>query len=249
MAVVSDQQAVEFDADRTNEIRMVFADFLQPQFGVQTMANFGWRFGRRRPTTARRTPAAPSPLTRWARTRPSPGWPPASSASSCPTSSTSSRSISTWPTSRRRGPGADALNHLAQIFENRRQYPKAADSGGGAQQYPNDAGAGQRFLQAAGKHELEQIVGNWGRFEPVRRSRPARGPRSTSASATATRSPSRPTTIKVAKLLDDVKAYLKSNPGQLDWQNGEHRRHRLSPGRTEPEAVPRREGRRLGSGP
>ena len=32
------QQAVEFDAGRTNEVRMKFADFLQQQFGVQTMA-------------------------------------------------------------------------------------------------------------------------------------------------------------------------------------------------------------------
>ncbi|MGA2035923.1 MAG: alpha-2-macroglobulin, partial [Thermoguttaceae bacterium] len=40
------QQAVEFDAAQTNTARMRLADFLHGQFGVQTMANYGWFFGR-----------------------------------------------------------------------------------------------------------------------------------------------------------------------------------------------------------
>ena len=79
------------------------------------------------PTTARRTRAAPTPSTPSARTRRSPASPPASGDSSSPTSSTSSRSIarSTRP---RRAPGARRpAAALAGIFEDRRQYPKAAD--------------------------------------------------------------------------------------------------------------------------
>ena len=40
------QQAAEFDPSRLNNTRKQFADFLHEQFGVQTMAYYGWQFGR-----------------------------------------------------------------------------------------------------------------------------------------------------------------------------------------------------------
>jgi hypothetical protein len=40
------EQAMEFDANRATQVRMQFAAFLWNQFGVQTMAHYGWRFGR-----------------------------------------------------------------------------------------------------------------------------------------------------------------------------------------------------------
>lgn len=40
------EQAVEMDSNRRNEVRYHFAQFLQSQFGVQTMAEFGIPFGR-----------------------------------------------------------------------------------------------------------------------------------------------------------------------------------------------------------
>ena len=51
-----------------------------------------------------------------------------------------------------------------------------------------------------------------------RPSPPAAAPRSSTASATAGRSSSPPTRSRFEKLLDDVKALLKSNPGRLDWR-------------------------------
>jgi len=94
-----------------------------------------------------------------------------------------------------------ALQQLGQIFENRRQYPVAAD-------YWRLAGNQQR---------LRQIVGPWGRFEPT--GSKAAGTQATlgyrfrngrQASFTAHR-------IKVDKLLADVRAYIESKPGRLDW--------------------------------
>ncbi len=38
-------QAIELDASRTNEVDMLFANFMRGQLGVQTMAHYGWRFG------------------------------------------------------------------------------------------------------------------------------------------------------------------------------------------------------------
>ena len=40
------EQAVEFNPGLKNEVRLSLADFLHDQFGVQTMAAAGWRFGR-----------------------------------------------------------------------------------------------------------------------------------------------------------------------------------------------------------
>ncbi|MHC4180944.1 MAG: alpha-2-macroglobulin, partial [Planctomycetota bacterium] len=40
------EQTMEFNPSRKNSVRRQFADFLHNQFGVQTMAYFGWRFGR-----------------------------------------------------------------------------------------------------------------------------------------------------------------------------------------------------------
>ena len=102
-----------------------------------------------------------------------------------------------------------ALGYLASIFENRRQYPQAADY----------------WLQCtrlstvpAYRESLQQIVGNWGSFEPAS-TKPAgqataleyrfRNGRNVQLTARE---------IDVAKLLDQIKAYLRSRPQQLDWQ-------------------------------
>ena len=85
-----------------------------------------WVFPAPRKTASRRTPA-PSPWTRSATRKRSPAWPPASSVSRCPTSSTRSRSTSGSPTTQD-GHGEEALTQLASIFENRRQFDRAADS-------------------------------------------------------------------------------------------------------------------------
>ncbi len=140
---------------------------------------------------ARRTRAAPTPCTRWAKTRPSPGWPPASSGSSCPTSSTTSRSSSRSPPSRRPATAIEALEQLAQIFENRRQYPKAADYWRRLlKEYPNANRPAAQELAAAARPDRRQL----GPLRAGRRpSPPAAGPRSSIASATAGRSSSPPT--------------------------------------------------------
>src|SRR5262245_13206110 len=61
----------------------------------------------------------------------------------------------------RTGQVEEALNSLATTFENRRQYPRAAEYW---QQSIRQFGAGQnRWKQG----RLDQIVSNWGQFEPA----------------------------------------------------------------------------------
>ncbi|MHB1422984.1 MAG: alpha-2-macroglobulin family protein, partial [Gemmataceae bacterium] len=109
--------------------------------------------------------------------------------------------------------GEQARDLLAAEFEDRRQYVKAAQAW---QTAIAEYGAGN---QAYRQKRLDQIVGNWGQFEPQRAGSVSDGKhavvdfrfrngKKVSFEAHA---------IKVAKLLDDVKAYLKNNPGQLDW--------------------------------
>ncbi|HEY2761790.1 MAG TPA: hypothetical protein VGI75_13635, partial [Pirellulales bacterium] len=67
------------------------------------------------------------------------------------------------------GHGEDALGQLAQIFENRRQYTQAADVW---RRSIKEYGPGGNDFK---KQQLEQIVGNWGRFEPVMAQPPGQG--------------------------------------------------------------------------
>src|SRR5207248_450152 len=95
--------------------------------------------------------------------------------------------------------------------EGRRQYVKAAEAWKTA---IAEYGPGQNNRR---ERRLEQIVGRWGRFEPGQ-VQPA------GAKATVDfryRNGNKVTfeafAIKVPKLLDDVRAYLRSNPGRLEW--------------------------------
>ncbi len=97
---------------------------------------------------------------------------------------------------------ARALYTLGRIFADRRQFDRAAD-----------------YYQRAGNQPMvQQILGNWGEFEGmpmqpagIAATVPYRFRNGKHVSFTAQE-------IDVNKLLDDVKAYISSNPGRLDWQ-------------------------------
>ncbi len=99
---------------------------------------------------------------------------------------------------------------LAEIYQNRRQYIKAA--------------AHLRKILArspknkSARHQLDQIEKNWGRFEPGKPQPAGKGAtvdfrfrNGTKVSFTAYK-------VELHTLLKDVKDYLKSNPRKLDWQ-------------------------------
>ena len=103
-----------------------------------------------------------------------------------------------------------ATTALANLYENRRQYPRAAEYWSQLVQ--------RGLSQQAARERYLQITGNWGRFEAV-----ASQPASTGATVdfryrNGKRVSFVARRIEVKKLLDDVKAYLKKNPNQLDWE-------------------------------
>ncbi|MBN1558213.1 MAG: alpha-2-macroglobulin [Lentisphaerae bacterium] len=203
-------RAAQLDPAREPEILKDFADFLHQQFGVQTMAYHG------RPH--------PAPL----------GTEDADDTSGPYAVHTLGRgeTIARLATGIRRfalpdgfnfialyervaAAGSDpyaeqALNRLAEIFENRRQYDAAA----AFWRRSIDAhGPGNRNWKAL---RLAQIVDPWGSFEPVL-TRPAGQP---AAVAYRFRNGRRVRfeahRLDVDRLLADVKAYLNSNPRRLD---------------------------------
>jgi len=103
-----------------------------------------------------------------------------------------------------------ALDRLAYIFENRRQYAKAARYWRRSIERHGE-GKQQR------KHKrIEQIVGKWGRFESTR-THPA-GEKATVGFRfrNGNRLNLKARRLDVPELLRDVKAYLKSNPRHLE---------------------------------
>ena len=100
-------------------------------------------------------------------------------------------------------------DQVAQSYEDRRQYVKAAE-------------AWKVALAKFGNEDhrqarLDQIVKNWGRFENMEVAVPGKGATVDFRFRNAKQVSFEAVSIKIDKLLDDVKAYLKSSPAELDW--------------------------------
>ncbi|HUY36157.1 MAG TPA: MG2 domain-containing protein [Pirellulales bacterium] len=112
----------------------------------------------------------------------------------------------------RTGHGEQAVDALAQVFENRRQYPKAA---GYWRRAIKEYGPGRNDFRSL---RWEQIVKNWGRFDNLQVQPAGQGAEVDFRFRNASKVHFEAHAIHVDKLLDDVKAYLRTRPGELDWQ-------------------------------
>ncbi|HEY3416169.1 MAG TPA: alpha-2-macroglobulin, partial [Armatimonadota bacterium] len=193
-------QAIAKDAKLAPEIRCTYAGFLNSQFGVETMAAYGWYF------RSQDDPQGGNGAAKYALH-----------------TLNDEETIARLATGIKRftlpdefnpikvyqqvaeGDGSyanQALQQLGSIFENRRQYDRAAD-----------------YWQRAGqKDRVAQIVNNWGVFEPVMTQPAGKGARVAFRFRNGKKVSFAAYAIKVDALLNDVKAYIKSNPKQLDWQ-------------------------------
>lgn len=106
--------------------------------------------------------------------------------------------------------GENALGQLASIFENRRQYPQAAKY---IQQSIQEYGDPHQHK----RQHLNQIVGNWGQFDPNPSQVAGQGAQVDYRFRNGQRVEFEAYQIHVEKLLSDVKNHLKSHPEQLDW--------------------------------
>ncbi len=182
-------QAEEYDPSGGRKAKRLLADFLRNQFGVQTLAAYPRLFmgggGEKEPppTFQLHTLAEDETLARLATGVARFKLPPDQNFIEI------YKEIGAW-------------RILAAIFENRRQYEKAA-----------------KFWAKAGDwKKVLQIKGNWGKFEAVPTQPAGKGASLRFLFRNATKVHFTARAIDIGKLLADVKAFLKSNPRRLDWR-------------------------------
>jgi alpha-2-macroglobulin len=185
------KRAIEVDPSMKSNVLYDYANFLYNQFGVQTMAYYGRSYGQSGATGEDDEKDGPFTLHTLAE----------------------NESVARLATGITRFKMPDDANYLllykelkgwtdlAQIFENRRQYPKAADY----------------WKKAGYKDNVDQILGNWGQFHQTSTypagSEPVLAYRFRNGEAVSFEAHA----IDVRRLLKDVKSYLKSSPRNLDW--------------------------------
>ncbi|HEX5472937.1 MAG TPA: MG2 domain-containing protein [Lacipirellulaceae bacterium] len=207
---------VEWQPSRRNDERLLRARFLQSQFGVQTLAQFGLRLpehpdgetNKKDDATgiwALNTLGDNESIARLAIGVKRFKLPDEHNFIKLYQQVVESTPIKTSAAA------LDAIRSLAQLFENRRQYPRAAEYW--RMGVERASGDDQRQFQ----QRLDQVVGNWGRFESVMTQPAGRGATVDFRFRNAKSIQFVAHEIDIQKLLDDVKAYLKSKPKQLEW--------------------------------
>ncbi len=202
-------QAAELDPRLLRDSRVRFAEFLHGQFGVQTMAEYGWFFGRgavddsredQSGTYALHTLGEDETIARLATGIKRFKLP--DEFNCIKLYQQLAEADSGWQ--------AQALERLATVFENRRQYRRAAE-------YWRQRIALAPNAEHA-KRRLEQIEGNWGRFEPVMTQPAGKGATVEFRFRNGKSVEFVAHQLQAEKLLEDVKSYIKSRPRQLDWE-------------------------------
>jgi uncharacterized protein YfaS (alpha-2-macroglobulin family) len=106
------------------------------------------------------------------------------------------------------GYAGNAAQALAQIYENRRQYDQAVTYW---QIYKDDN-------PSAAQEHIDQITKNWGVFEPAGTQPSGTRPNVEYRFRNGSRVELRAHAVRIDRLLEDVKAYIRSQPRQMDWQ-------------------------------
>jgi uncharacterized protein YfaS (alpha-2-macroglobulin family) len=204
-------QAQEMDASLRNNVRWTFAEFLHNQFGVQTLATYGFWFGggdhddddAKTSTYALHTLTDEETLARLAN---------GVKRFTLPDEFNYIKLYRQIAADADTGYGAQALEALAGIHENRRQYPRAAEYW---RQCIQKHGAGNNNYR---QQRLDQIVGNWGRFEGTTMQPAGTGATVDFRFRNGKSVHFEAREVLIDRLLADVKAYLKTRPAELDWQ-------------------------------
>lgn len=202
-------QAMELDSSKTNQVLTTYADFLYQQFGVQTMSSYGRYFRGQSDegekdesgTYALHTLEEDETIARLAT---------GIKRFTLPDEFNFIKIYQRIANSRK-GYSEQALNTLAQIFENRRQYEEAIAYW---KRSLHEHGSGQNKWK---QEKINQIIGGWGQFEPVMTHPEGKGATVEYRFRNGTKVNFQAHEIRVEQLLNDVKAYLKANPSQLDW--------------------------------
>ena len=106
-----------------------------------------------------------------------------------------------------------AAESLAQLFADRRQYSRSAEYWRLALEF-----AEHKHQRKNAQEQIDQIEKPWGQFENAAGQPADKGATFEYRYRNTAKVEFTAQSLKVADLLADVKAYLKSNPRELDWQ-------------------------------
>ena len=196
-------QAAEASPAFLNPSRMHLATFLHQQFGVQTLANSGITFddhGTENNPFALQTLTDDETIARLATGIKRFKLPDEFNAIKLYRQVSESNTVE----------ADNAFRALAGIFEDRRQYDRAADAWRAALKFAANRNEKQQ--------RLDQILGRWGRFEPTLTQPAGRGAVLGFRYRNGTRVDFEAREILIPTLLNDVKAYVRSAPNPFDWQ-------------------------------
>ena len=207
------ETAIEITPTRKNDIRRNFAEFLQNQFGVQTMAYFGIPFGRMEVDNTQENESGTYALHTLAENETIARLATGVKRFTLPDEFNFIKIWQEIAADPKAAYAEYACQQLAETFENRRQYPKAAEYW---KRCLEEWGRRDENTRRRCQERLDQIVNNWGRFEPVTTQPAGKGATVDFRFRNGGEVRFSAKRIDVARLLDDVKAYIKTRPKQLD---------------------------------
>ncbi len=201
-------QAVEYDPNQRNGVLWELAQFCHSQFGVQTMAHYSWFRGMadegdEDAPYAVHTLADDETLAKLA------------TGVKRFTLPEEFRTIALYrqiADAPKAGHAESALQQLAQIYENRRQYDRAAAVW---KETIDTYGPGHKDWK---KKRRAQILDNWGQFEPVMSQPAGKGATVDYRFRNGNKVSFDAYAVKVPLLLSDAKTAINARPNQLDRQ-------------------------------
>lgn len=202
------ERAVAIEPGQRRSVRRMFANFLRSQFGVQTMAEYGFFFNRvpAEESDTRKDESGTWELHRLA----------------------DNETIAKLATGIRRFRLPEEFDFIG-IYRELEDYDQLARLYADRRQYPQAAQWWRRAIERDGpgdkewrRKELSQIVDPWGRFEPTAARAAPGGGAGQPVLDYRFRNGRRVTftarVVDVERLLADAKAHFKSNPVQPDWR-------------------------------
>jgi uncharacterized protein YfaS (alpha-2-macroglobulin family) len=205
-------QAGEINPARRGEMRKHFADFLWSQFGVQTMGYYGRIFGGDDEDDTKKNESGTYALHTLGEDETIAKLANGIKRFNLPDEFNFIKIYREVADAGKSSPGDQSLSQLSSIFENRRQYPRAAEIWRRA---IKEYGPGEQNWRPL---RLEQIVANWGQFEPGATQPAGKGASFDFRFRNGKEVGFEAHEILIDKLLDDVKAYIKTKPNRMDWE-------------------------------